>query len=357
MKTEIKEKAVLLEKGKKTILIAGPCSAETEEQVVSTAKAIAKIEPNAIYRAGIWKPRTRPGSFEGIGLIGLSWLKKVKEETGLKVATEVATPKHVDYCMLQGIDVLWLGARTTVNPFSVQEICEALRGTSIPVLIKNAVHADLQLWIGAIERLKKSNIKNIGVIHRGFHNHQELVYRNSPRWELAIELKTLFPDIPIICDPSHITGKKQLVSGIAQQAMDIGFDGLMIETHPDPINALSDAAQQLTPAELEKLMIALVTRETSQYNMANGNQLEILRERINQTDEHLLQVLSSRMNIAKSIGDYKKENSISILQTARWEEIIGSLHQRAEHLNLNKDFVTKLYNCIHDESIKKQTQH
>ena len=335
------------------VVIAGPCSAESEEQVLTTARALA-AQGIDLFRAGIWKPRTRPGSFEGVGTVGLPWLKRVKEETGLKTTTEVANTQHVFDALKHGVDVFWLGARTTVNPFSVQEVADALQGVDVPVLIKNPINPDLKLWMGAIERIYKAGITRIGVIHRGFSYHGETIFRNVPRWEIPIALKNEFPDIEIICDNSHICGRRDLLEEIAQRALDLNFDGIMTEVHPDPDNAWSDAAQQITPDTFGGLVANLKVRTKDdpifQQNITN------LRREIDEIDNQLLQLLSDRMKVAQEIGEYKKHNNISILQQARWNIIREKATAKAEKLGLSADFVNVILMAIHQESINQQAK-
>jgi len=345
-----------LEGATRPLMIAGPCSAESEVQVLSTARAISAIDKKIIFRAGIWKPRTRPNAFEGVGSIGLQWMKKVKEETGMLTSTEVANASHVEECLKAGIDILWIGARTTVNPFSVQEIANALRGTDIPVFVKNPVNPDLQLWIGALERINHAGITKIAAIHRGFHSYTSTPFRNDPKWEMAIDLRTLCPDLPIICDPSHICGNTDLIPYISQKALDMDMHGLMIETHCMPKVALSDAKQQLTPAQLGALIEKLVVRKANSKNIDFKNKLEELRESINKTDEELLQVLMNRMQVVEEIGAYKKENNVTILQTNRWENLLNERLSNAAMMGLSEEFVRALYLLIHEESIRKQNE-
>jgi chorismate mutase len=338
----------------KNILISGPCSAESESQVLHTAKEIARHFPENIFRAGIWKPRTRPNAFEGVGSIGLAWLKKVKEETGMRVATEVASGKHVDECLKAGIDILWIGARTTVNPFSVQEIADALKGVDIPVLVKNPINPDIQLWLGALERFNNAGIYKLAAIHRGFHSFELTPFRNDPKWELAIELKTICPNLPIIVDPSHICGNTELIPYISQKAFDLAMDGLMIETHIQPSAALSDAKQQISPSNLNEIIKGLIVRKIDSSNAEFITQLEKLRKVINSIDDEILHVLSTRMSVAKQIGEYKKNNKVTILQIKRWEEILSSRLQKGEMMGLSVEFIKELYQLIHNESIRIQ---
>ncbi|MGK0365515.1 MAG: chorismate mutase [Saprospiraceae bacterium] len=338
---------------KRPIVIAGPCSAETEEQVMQTAHALAKQNID-LFRSGIWKPRTRPGSFEGVGTEGLAWLKRVKQETGLKVTTEVANKQHVFEALKYGIDVLWLGARTTVNPFSVQEIADALEGTDIPILIKNPINPDLGLWVGAIERIYKAGITKIGVIHRGFSYHGKSEYRNIPRWELPIELKRQFPDIEIICDNSHICGRRDTLQDVAQKALDLQFDGIMTEVHPTPDEAWSDAAQQITPAVFGELVSELIVRKKGTDNIEFTSSLEHLRGQISEMDSELLTLLGNRMKVAEKIGEYKKSNNISVLQPARWNEIMEKAVVQSKIHGLSDGFVASVLQAIHQESINHQ---
>ncbi len=337
------------------LVIAGPCSAETEAQVVETARQLAQQKVD-FYRAGIWKPRTRPNSFEGVGTEGLGWLKRVKEETGMKVTTEVANTQHVFEALKYGIDVVWLGARTTVNPFSVQEIADALKGVDIPVLIKNPINPDLKLWIGAIERIYKAGITRIGVIHRGFSYHGDTKYRNIPRWQIPIELKRLYPGLPILCDNSHICGRRDTLQAVAQKAMDLNFNGLMTEVHPNPDEAWSDAAQQVTPLQYKELMGHVIFRQPTTDDLEFLENLEHLRHEIDEIDEELLNLLSSRMKLAERIGEYKKRNNISILQTTRWNEILERAVAKGKVKGLSEEFVTVMLKAVHQESINHQAK-
>jgi chorismate mutase len=335
------------------LVIAGPCSAETEEQVLKIAHEL-KNSDVSIFRAGIWKPRTRPGGFEGVGEIGLKWLQKAKAETGLLMATEVATAAHVKLALEHDIDVLWIGARTTVNPFAVQEIADALQGTDKIVLLKNPVNPDLSLWIGGLERLYNANIKKLGVIHRGFSTYEKTKYRNNPEWQIAIDLQNRFPDLPLICDPSHITGKREMIQEVSQQALDLNYDGLIIETHIDPDKAWSDAAQQVTPATLKQMFVNLrvrkVTDDEGEYNQKMGK----LRMQIDEFDGKLLEILGNRMKVADKIGLLKKEKNVAILQNQRWNEILGKMILEGEEKGLSSDFVMLLFKAIHQESISHQ---
>ncbi len=344
----------VFEKTPRPILIAGPCSAESEQQVLTSAHALSKLGVN-LFRAGIWKPRTRPGAFEGIGVDGLRWLKKVKEETGMKVTTEVANTQHVFESLKYGIDVLWLGARTTANPFSVQEIADALKGVDIPVLVKNPVNPDLTLWIGAIERLYKAGIERIGVIHRGFSYHGESTYRNVPRWQLPIELKRQFPNIQIICDHSHICGKRETLAKVAQWALDLNYDGLMTEVHPEPDTAWSDSGQQITSSQYGAMIEQLVARMSTTDDPGFLQPLSSLRSQIDELDDELLQLMGNRMKLADKIGEYKLENNIAILQPARWNEILEGAFDKGEKLGLSKKIIETVLKAIHQESIERQS--
>ncbi len=340
---------------RRPLLIAGPCSAESEEQVLETAHALLN-NGIALFRSGIWKPRTRPGAFEGVGTLGLKWLQQVKKETGLPVTVEVATARHVELCLKHEIDVLWIGARSTVNPFTVQEIADALLGVNIPVMIKNPVNPDLNLWIGAIERIGNAGVKKIVAIHRGFSSFEKNKYRNKPMWEIPIELKRLFPQLPIICDPSHISGNREWLPSVSQQAMDLNFDGLMIETHPNPERAMSDREQQLTPAALKMLVENLVIREISPDNLVLKATLEELREIVDRYDEELVRALKERLEVIHQIGIFKKENSISILQPERWNEIVNTRTEWARKFGISEELMLHIFQLIHQESIVKQTE-
>lgn len=335
------------------LVIAGPCSAETEEQVLKIAHEL-KDSDVSIFRAGIWKPRTRPGGFEGVGAIGLKWLQKAKAETGLLMATEVATASHVKLALEHDIDVLWIGARTAVNPFAVQEIADALNGTDRIVLLKNPVNPDLSLWIGGLERLYNANIKKLGVIHRGFSTYDKSKYRNNPEWQLPIELQSRFPDLPIICDPSHITGKRDMVEDVSQQALDLNFDGLMIETHYDPDNAWSDAAQQVTPETLKQIFIDLKVRKLTDEADEFVKHMIKLRTQIDELDSKLLEVLGKRMNVADQIGVLKNERNVAILQNKRWTEILEKMTLIGKQKGLSEEFILQLFKAIHQESIHHQ---
>lgn len=335
------------------LVIAGPCSAETEEQVLKIAHEL-KNSDVSIFRAGIWKPRTRPGGFEGVGEIGLKWLQKAKAETGLLMATEVATAAHVKLALEHDIDVLWIGARTTVNPFAVQEIADALQGTDKIVLLKNPVNPDLSLWIGGLERLYNANIKKLGVIHRGFSTYEKTKYRNNPEWQIAIDLQNRFPDLPLICDPSHITGRRDMIQEVSQQALDLNYDGLIIETHIDPDNAWSDAAQQVTPATLKQMFINLRVRKVTDDESEYNQKMAKLRMQIDEFDGKLLEILGNRMKVADKIGLLKKEKNVAILQNQRWNEILGKMILEGEEKGLSNEFVMQLFKAIHQESISHQ---
>ncbi len=341
---------------KRPLIISGPCSAETEEQVIETATRLAKTGKVDMLRAGIWKPRTRPGMFEGIGTKGLGWLAQARKITGLPVAVEVATAKQVEDALHFDIDLLWIGARTTVNPFSVQEVADALRGVNVPVLVKNPINPDLELWTGALERVAKAGIKKIGLIHRGFSSYGNTEYRNAPMWHLAIEMKRRNPEIMMINDPSHICGNRTMLQDVAQKAIDLDFDGLMIESHIDPDKAWSDAKQQLTPEKLVELLNGIKWRHESTDEKEFVVALEKLREQINHIDDELMQLLGQRMKIADKIGEYKKNNSITILQTNRWNEILERAFKKGEALGLSKEFITKYYDSVHMESINHQNR-
>lgn len=335
------------------LVIAGPCSAETEEQVLKIAHEL-KNSDVSIFRAGIWKPRTRPGGFEGVGEIGLKWLQKAKAETGLLMATEVATAAHVKLALEHDIDVLWIGARTTVNPFAVQEIADALQGTDKIVLLKNPVNPDLSLWIGGLERLYNANIKKLGVIHRGFSTYEKTKYRNNPEWQIAIDLQNRFPDLPLICDPSHITGRRDMIQEVSQQALDLNYDGLIIETHIEPDSAWSDAAQQVTPATLKQMFVDLRVRKVTDDESEYNQKMAKLRMQIDEFDGKLLEILGNRMKVADKIGLLKKEKNVAILQNKRWNEILGKMILEGEEKGLSNEFVMLLFKAIHQESINHQ---
>lgn len=337
------------------LIMGGPCSAETEEQVHETARLLAEHKID-ILRAGIWKPRTRPNSFEGIGSIGLKWLKDAGHANGIPTAVEVANTRHVYEALRVGIDILWIGARTTVNPFAVQEICDALHGVDIPVLVKNPINPDLELWIGAFERLNGAGITKLAAIHRGFSTHEKTKYRNIPRWNIPIELHRRYPELTIICDPSHICGNRHLLREVAQTALDIGFEGIHLESHITPDKALSDAQQQVTPKVFGELIASLVTRENLDHNPEAENQLDELRGRIDGLDKYLLELLSERMDVVREIGKYKFANNLAIVQPSRWNEIVETRKEMSERKNLTHKFIAELFHAIHKESIYHQTE-
>ena len=343
-----------LTKEKRPIVIAGPCSAESEEQVMETAVRLKKTGKSDIYRSGIWKPRTSPGSFEGVGVVGLPWLKRVKEETGFPVTVEVAKANHVELCLQFDIDILWIGARTTVNPFAVQEIADALKGVDIPVLVKNPINPDLALWIGGVERFKKAGINEIGAIHRGFSNLGEKYYRNRPQWQIAIDFMSRMPDVPMICDPSHICGRRDILQEVSQKAMDLDYDGLMIESHIDPDNAWSDANQQITPEVFGTMITDIKLRHDYEDNRALQSDLDRLREVIDHIDDEIINLLSNRMNAVREIGQYKKEKNMTILQNKRWNSIIEKAKVQAKKSGLSESFIVKYIKAVHDESINQQ---
>lgn len=335
------------------LVIAGPCSAETQEQVLKIAHQL-KHSDTTFFRAGIWKPRTRPGGFEGIGEMGLQWLKRVKEETGLKTATEVANRDHARLALENDVDLLWIGARSTVSPFIIQEIADELTGTDKIVLVKNPVNPDLSLWIGALERLHRANIQNLGVIHRGFSTYEKTKYRNIPEWQIVIDLQSKFPDLPIICDPSHIAGNRELIFELSQTALNLNLDGLMIETHCDPNNAWSDAAQQITPERLIQITEDLRVRKTASQEESFRQQMETFRSQIDILDNQLLDILKKRMEISENIGSLKKQNNIAVLQNKRWNEILDKMIEKGQEKNFSTEFISKIFKTIHQESIERQ---
>jgi chorismate mutase len=339
---------------KRPLIISGPCSAETEEQVLATAQRLAATGKVNMLRAGIWKPRTKPGMFEGIGAKGLPWLQQAKKLTGLPTTVEVATGKQVQDALTFDVDVLWIGARTTVNPFSVQEVADALRGADVPVMIKNPVNPDMELWSGAVERVARAGIKQIGLIHRGFSSYGNTEYRNAPMWHLAIEMKLKHPEMPIINDPSHICGRRDILLEVMQRAIDLDYDGLMIESHIDPDNAWSDAKQQVTPEVLKEMLDTIIWRKEDVNSEEYHAALEKLRQQINHLDDELMQILGQRMKIAEKIGEYKKSNNITILQTSRWNEIIERAVAKGGKLGLSKEFITHYLDAVHMESINHQ---
>lgn len=337
------------------LIISGPCSAETEEQLLNTAKEIVKLTNVKIFRVGIWKPRTRPDYFEGVGNIGLEWLKVVKDETGMKTAVEVANTRHVEVCLKHGVDILWIGARTVVNPFSIQEISEVLKGVDIPVMVKNPVNPDLELWIGALERINSVSIKKLIAVHRGFYFFEKSPFRNAPMWEIPIELKRIFPKLPVIVDPSHICGNKELILQISQKALDLEMDGLMIETHINPEIALTDAKQQITPAELKNLISKLVIRNKS-GTIEFENKLEELRTKIDEVDYELIDIIIKRLDLVKQIGEYKRNSNITILQLKHWKNVIQDRLKKGVEKGLSKKLLIDLFELIHEESIRLQNE-
>ena len=339
----------------KPLIIAGPCSAESEEQMLATGNAL-KSHQNILFRAGVWKPRTRPNNFEGIGRIGLTWLKIVKEETGLATTTEVANAFHVEEALKQDVDVLWIGARTTVNPFAVQEIANALKGVDIPLMIKNPLNPEVNLWVGALERFADAGLTKLAAIHRGFFAYNNTKYRNIPQWQLAIELRRRIPGIPMICDPSHIAGKSSLIYEVSQKAIDMNYDGLMIETHINPEKALSDNNQQVTPKQLNEILGKLVVRQAKIEDPVFKSSLDQLRIEIDDLDYELVDVLKRRMNVAEKIGLHKKENKVTILQSNRWEELLKTRIQHGVDNGLTEEFMNKVLKAIHQESINRQTK-
>ena len=348
------EKVTLPSDNERPFVIAGPCSAETEEQVMTTARELAERGCHN-FRAGVWKPRTKPGGFEGNGEVALPWLQQVKKETGMLVSTEVATPEHVELALKYGIDILWVGARTSANPFAMQALADSLKGVDVPVFVKNPVNPDLELWIGALERINQAGVKKLGAIHRGFSSYDKKIYRNTPMWQIPIELRRRIPDLPIICDPSHIGGRRELIAPLCQQAMDLGFDGLIVESHCNPDCAWSDAKQQVTPKHLKLITDALIIREHTIGDKPR-NELDEMRSKIDVLDEQLLQLLSKRMSISESIGKYKFDNDITILQTRRYDEIMNDRRAKAERFKLDPDFVISIYELIHEASVSTQNR-
>ncbi|MBX9852029.1 MAG: bifunctional 3-deoxy-7-phosphoheptulonate synthase/chorismate mutase type II [Cytophagaceae bacterium] len=341
----------------KPLVIAGPCSAETPEQLMTTSKMLKDLGKVDVIRAGIWKPRTRPNSFEGAGADGLKWLADVKKELSIPVGTEVANPQHIEEALKYGVDVLWIGARTTVSPFSMQEMADALKGVkNVVVLVKNPTHPELGLWIGAFERLNQAGITNLGAIHRGFSTYDKSKFRNQPIWQIPIELRRVAPQIPIICDPSHIAGRRDLILEISQKALDLNFDGLMIETHMCPEKAWSDADQQVTPERLGEILSELQVRIDSSGDKAFNDHLEELRKKIDNLDRELIEVLAARMAVVEKIGEYKKETNVTTFQVKRWDEIMKNRAELAKKMNLNEAYITEIYKIIHEESIRKQTE-
>lgn len=332
-------------------IIAGPCSAETKEQVMTTAKQLAEKGCH-IFRAGVWKPRTKPGGFEGNGEKALPWMKRVKEETGMLITTEVATPEHIEQAMKYDIDILWIGARTTANPFAMQAIADCLKGTDIPVLVKNPVNPDLELWIGAMERINQAGIKRIAAIHRGFSSYDKKIYRNLPMWQIPIELRRRIPNLPIICDPSHIGGRRELIAPLCQQAMDLGFDGLIIESHCDPDKAWSDAKQQVTPDVLDYILSLLVIRDET----VTTEGIHELRKQIDELDNNIMDLLAKRMRVCREIGQYKKEHNMTVLQTSRYNEILDKRGAQGSLCGMSPDFIKEVFEAVHEESVRQQME-
>lgn len=345
-----------MDTGDAPLIIAGPCSAETEEQLLATAHLLAKTGKVNVLRAGIWKPRTRPGEFEGIGSIGLEWLRKAKSETGLKISTEVATARHVEEALRADVDILWIGARSTANPFTVQEIADALKGADVPVLVKNPVNPDLGLWMGALERVNRAGIRKLGAIHRGFSSYEKSAFRNEPMWDLAIQLKTMLPALPILNDPSHICGNRELIPYISQKAFDMDMQGLIVESHIDPSIAWTDAKQQVTPQVLADMIGQLKMRKPDANDPIFDDKLSKFRKEIDQLDDKVIKVLGERMKVVEQIGEYKRDNNVTILQVSRWDEIIQQRSSLAKALGLDVDFTVKLLELIHNESIRKQNE-
>lgn len=337
-------------------VIGGPCSVESEEQLMDTCRRVAATGKVDMLRGGIWKPRTSAGNFEGIGVKGLPWMKKAKAETGLPITVEAAKAGHAEMCLEFDVDVIWIGARTSVNPFSVQEVAEALRGTDVPVLVKNPINPDLKLWLGAVERFERVGVKNVGAIHRGFSNSGEKVYRNRPQWQIALDFMNERPELPMICDPSHICGRRDLLHDVSQKAVDLSYDGLMIESHRDPDNAWTDAKQQITPEVLGEMITAMKLRLHKEGDVDVQNSLNFLRQEISEIDSDILNLLVSRMGVARKIGDYKKKNDITIYQPKRWEEITSSAKKKGTAEGLSVDFIDRFLRAIHDESINQQEQ-
>ena len=345
------EKLNLPSDNERPFVIAGPCSAETEEQVMETALKLAEKGCHN-FRAGVWKPRTKPGGFEGNGEKALPWMAQVKKETGMLVATEVATPEHVELCLKYGIDILWVGARTTANPFAVQALADALQGVDVPVFVKNPVSPDLELWIGAMERINRSGVKRMAAIHRGFSNYDNKIYRNLPLWQLPIELHRRIPELPIICDPSHIGGRRELIAPLCQQAMDLGFDGLIVESHCDPDKAWSDAKQQVTPDVLDYILSLLVIRSES----ASTEGITMLRKQIDEIDNQLMGLLSKRMRVCREIGQFKKEHNMTVLQASRYNEILSKRGAQGALSGMAPEFIAKVFENIHEESVRQQIE-
>ncbi len=345
------EKLNLPSDNERPFVIAGPCSAETEEQVMTTALELASKGCHN-FRAGVWKPRTKPGGFEGNGEKALPWMKRVKDETGMLITTEVATPEHVELALKYGMDVLWIGARTTANPFAMQALADALKGVDIPVFVKNPVNPDIELWIGALERLNMAGIKRLGAIHRGFSSFDKKIYRNLPMWQIPIELRRRIPNMPIICDPSHIGGRRDLIAPLCQQAMDLGFDGLIVESHCDPDKAWSDAAQQITPDVLDYILSLLVIRDEN----TTTEGITQLRKQIDELDNDLMQLLAKRMRVCREIGQYKKEHNMTVLQAQRYNEILDKRGAQGALCGMDSDFVKTIFEAVHEESVRQQME-
>lgn len=340
---------------KKPIVIAGPCSAETQDQLYTTCKAIQDTHHVDILRAGIWKPRTRPNSFEGVGEIGLQWFKEIKKDLKMPITTEVANAQHVELALKYDVDVLWIGARSTVNPFTVQEIADALRGVDIPVIVKNPINPDLALWMGSIERLYNVGLTRLAALHRGFSTFEKTAYRNLPMWQLPIELKSKMPNLPIFCDPSHIGGKRDMIFKLSQKALDLNYDGLMIETHIKPDEAWSDAEQQVTPMRLDEILGELKIKRTFTEDQEFNVKIDELRGRLDMIDREIVEHLAARMEVVKKLGDYKKENSVTVFQIDRWIQVFQTRAEWADKMNLDRNFIGQIYKLIHDESIRVQT--
>ncbi|MCI6861283.1 MAG: bifunctional 3-deoxy-7-phosphoheptulonate synthase/chorismate mutase type II [Prevotella sp.] len=336
---------------KRPFVIAGPCSAETEEQVMETAKELA-IKGCHMFRAGVWKPRTKPGGFEGHGEPALAWMAEVKKETGMLIGTEVATPEHVELAMKYGLDMLWIGARTSANPFAMQQLADAMKGLEVPVLVKNPVNPDLELWIGAMERINQAGVKKMAAIHRGFSSFDKSMYRNAPMWQIPIELRRRIPNLPIVCDPSHMGGKRELIAPLSQQALDLGFDGLMIESHCDPDKAWSDAKQQVTPEVCDYIVGMLVARD----NTFTTENIKLLRQQIDNIDNELVELLAKRMRVCREIGQYKKEHNIQVLQTGRYNEILDKRGVQGSLTGMSSDFIKQVFEHIHEESVRQQLE-
>ncbi len=351
MELELQALNLPSDNNKRPFVIAGPCSAETEEQVMTTAKDLAGKGCH-MFRAGVWKPRTKPGGFEGHGEPALKWMKEVKDETGMLVGTEVATPEHVELAMKYGVDILWIGARTSANPFAMQQLADSMQGLDIPVLVKNPVNPDLELWIGALQRLNQAGVKKLGAIHRGFSSFDKSMYRNLPMWQIPIELRRRIPELPICCDPSHMGGRRELIAPLSQQALDLGFDGLMIESHCDPDKAWSDAKQQITPEVCDYILSLLVARDKT----FTTEDIKALRQQIDTLDNDLTDLLAKRMRVCREIGQYKKEHGITVLQTERYNEILNKRGAQGSLTGLGEEFVKKMFELIHEESVRQQLE-